>query len=106
MRVVIAGDSVLLRDGLVRLLAEDGHEVVAVAGDAAEFAAAVDRERPDVVVTDVRMPPTHTDEGIRAAVELRQRHPQLPVLVLSHTSRSAGRASSSQAGQPAASATC
>ena len=83
MRVVIAEDSVLLRDGLVRLLAEDGHEVVAVAGDAAELVAAVERERPDAVVADVRMPPTHTDEGIRAAVELRQRHPGLPVLVLS-----------------------
>jgi len=83
VRVVIAEDSVLLRDGLVRLLAEDGHEVVAVAGDAAELVAAVERERPDAVVADVRMPPTHTDEGIRAAVELRQRHPGLPVLVLS-----------------------
>ena len=83
MRVVIAEDSVLLRDGLVRLLAEDGHEVVAVAGDAAELVAAVEHERPDAVVADVRMPPTHTDEGIRAAVELRQRHPGLPVLVLS-----------------------
>jgi DNA-binding NarL/FixJ family response regulator len=83
VRVVIAEDSVLLRDGLVRLLAEDGHEVVAVAGDAAELVAAVEHERPDAVVADVRMPPTHTDEGIRAAVELRQRHPGLPVLVLS-----------------------
>jgi DNA-binding NarL/FixJ family response regulator len=83
VRVVIAEDSVLLRDGLVRLLAEDGHEVAAVAGDAAELVAAVERERPDAVVADVRMPPTHTDEGIRAAVELRQRHPGLPVLVLS-----------------------
>ena len=83
MRVVIAEDSVLLRDGLVRLLAEDGHEVAAVAGDAAELVAAVERERPDAVVADGRMPPTHTDEGIRAAVELRQRHPGLPVLVLS-----------------------
>jgi DNA-binding NarL/FixJ family response regulator len=83
MRVVIAEDSVLLRDGLVRLLEDDGHDVAAVVGDAAELVTAVDRERPDVVVADVRMPPTHTDEGIRAAVELRERHPGLPVLVLS-----------------------
>ena len=83
MRVVIAEDSVLLRDGLVRLLAEDGHVVVAVVGDAFELVSAVDRERPDIVVADVRMPPTHTDEGIRAALELRERHPDLPVLVLS-----------------------
>jgi DNA-binding NarL/FixJ family response regulator len=83
VRVVIAEDSILLRDGLVRLLAVDGHVVVAVAGDAAELVTAVERERPDVVVADVRMPPTHTDEGIRAAVELRERHPGLPVLVLS-----------------------
>ena len=83
MRVVIAEDSILLRDGLVRLLAEDGHVVVAVAGDAFELVSAVERERPDIVVADVRMPPTHTDEGIRAALELRERHPDLPVLVLS-----------------------
>jgi DNA-binding NarL/FixJ family response regulator len=83
MRVLIAEDSILLRDGLVRLLAEDGHVVVGVAGDAVELIAAVDRERPDIVVADVRMPPTHTDEGIRAAVELRDRHPELPILVLS-----------------------
>ena len=83
MRVVIAEDSVLLRDGLVRLLAEDGHVVVAVVGDAFELVSAVERERPDIVVADVRMPPTHTDEGIRAALELRERHPDLPVLVLS-----------------------
>ena len=83
MRVVIAEDSVLLRDGLVRLLAEDGHVVVAAAGDAAELVTAVERERPDVVVADVRMPPTHTDEGIRAAVEIRAAPAGLPVLVLS-----------------------
>jgi DNA-binding NarL/FixJ family response regulator len=65
------------------LLAEDGHVVAAVAGDAFELVKAVERERPDIVVADVRMPPTHTDEGIRAALELRERHPELPVLVLS-----------------------
>jgi DNA-binding NarL/FixJ family response regulator len=62
VRVVIAEDSVLLRDGLVRLLAERGHEVVAAAGDAAELMSAVERETPDVAIVDVRMPPAFTDE--------------------------------------------
>lgn len=83
MRVVIAEDNVLLRDGLERLLAERGHAVVATAGDAAQLVAAVDRTAPDIAVVDVRMPPTFTDEGIRAALELRERHPALAVLVLS-----------------------
>ncbi|HEY2354606.1 MAG TPA: response regulator transcription factor [Gaiellaceae bacterium] len=83
MRVVIAEDSVLLRDGLVRLLAERGHEVVATAGDAAQLVAAAEREAPDIAIVDVRMPPTFTDEGIRAALELRERRPELAVLVLS-----------------------
>ncbi|WP_329098289.1 response regulator transcription factor [Actinomadura citrea] len=82
MRVVLADDAVLLREGLVALLARFNHTVVAV-GDAIALAAAVDDERPDVVVTDVRMPPTFTDEGLHAAVDLRLRHPGLPVLVLS-----------------------
>jgi DNA-binding NarL/FixJ family response regulator len=82
LRVVLADDAVLLREGLVALLARFRHEVVAV-GDAAALAVAVDAERPDVVVTDVRMPPSFTDEGLHAAVALRQRHPGLPVLVLS-----------------------
>lgn len=85
MRIVIAEDSVLLLDGLTRLLAAEGHDVtgyrtadelVAVLGDPAA-------NLPDVLVTDVRMPPTHTDEGLRAAVHLRGLHPRLPVLVLS-----------------------
>jgi DNA-binding NarL/FixJ family response regulator len=83
MRIVIAEDSVLLRDGLIRLLAERGHEVVATAGDAVELLAAVAREDPDVAIVDVRMPPTFTDEGVRAALELRERSPELAVLVLS-----------------------
>ena len=83
MRIVIAEDSVLLRDGLTRLLAERGHEVVATAGDAVELLAAVAREEPDVAIVDVRMPPTFTDEGVRAALELRERNPALAVLVLS-----------------------
>ena len=83
MRIVIAEDSVLLRAGLVRLLADAGEQVVAEAGDADELLDAVNRERPDLVLADVRMPPTHTDEGIRAALTLRRQHPGLAVLVLS-----------------------
>jgi DNA-binding NarL/FixJ family response regulator len=83
VRVVIAEDSVLLRDGLARLLAERGHQVAAAAGDAAELLAAVEREQPDIAIVDVRMPPTFTDEGVRAAFELRSRRPELAVLVLS-----------------------
>jgi DNA-binding NarL/FixJ family response regulator len=83
MRVVIAEDAVLLREGLVRLLAERGHQVAATVGDAAELVTAVERERPDIAIVDVRMPPSFTDEGIRAALELRTRFPELAVLVLS-----------------------
>ena len=83
MRIVIAEDSALLRDGLVRMLEANGHEVVASVGDAAELVSVVDARRPELVVLDVRMPPTHTDEGIRAALELRARWPELAVLVLS-----------------------
>ncbi len=85
MRVIIAEDSVLLRAGLVRLLADHGHEVVAAVADGDALLDAYDRQGDavDVAVVDVRMPPTHTDEGIRAAVELRRRRPGAPVLVLS-----------------------
>ncbi|MER7893004.1 response regulator transcription factor [Micromonospora sp. NPDC094482] len=83
MRIVLAEDSTLLREGLVRLLAEEGHHVVAAVGTADELVAAVDQEHPDVVVTDVRMPPTHTDDGLRAALEIRRRRPTTGVLVLS-----------------------
>ncbi|WP_217245501.1 response regulator transcription factor [Streptomyces sp. AC602_WCS936] len=83
LRVVLAEDGVLLRDGLAGLLARFGHEVVASVGDAEALVAAVGEHAPDVVVTDVRMPPGFQDEGLRAAVELRQRRPGLPVLVLS-----------------------
>ncbi|MCQ9131561.1 MULTISPECIES: response regulator transcription factor [Streptomyces] len=83
MRVVLAEDSVLLRDGLTALLARFGHEVVAAVGDAGALLAAVAEHRPQVVVTDVRMPPAFQDEGLRAAVRLRADHPGLPVLVLS-----------------------
>ncbi len=83
MRVVIAEDSVLLRDGLTRLLEERGHEVVGTAGDAVQLLAVVGRVAPEVAIVDVRMPPTFTDEGVRAALELRERSPELAVLVLS-----------------------
>lgn len=83
MRVVIAEDSVLLREGIVRLLADAGLEVVAAVGDAAAALAAVVGHEPDIVVMDVRMPPTHTDEGIRAALAVRRDHPGVAVLVLS-----------------------
>jgi len=83
MRIVIAEDAVLLREGLRRLLAEAGHEVVATVGEGLALIAAVDRHRPDLAIVDVRMPPTYTDEGLRAAIASRQRHPGIRVLVLS-----------------------
>jgi DNA-binding NarL/FixJ family response regulator len=83
MRVVIAEDSALLREGLVRLLEDRGHQVAAAVEDASSLLTAVAEHHPDVVVTDIRMPPTHTDEGLRAAAELRKHHPDIGVLVLS-----------------------
>ncbi|MEU8803180.1 response regulator transcription factor [Spirillospora sp. NPDC048819] len=83
MRVMLAEDSTLLREGLVRLLAEEGHDVAAAVGDGDALIAAVAGGPPDVVVVDVRMPPTHTDEGLRAALEIRRRWPDVGVLVLS-----------------------
>ncbi|MEU6107375.1 response regulator transcription factor [Streptomyces albidoflavus] len=83
MRVILAEDSTLLREGLVRLLVEEGHEVLAAVGTAESLLSEVAAAPPDVVVTDIRMPPGHTDEGVRAAVEIRRRHPQVGVLVLS-----------------------
>lgn len=83
MRVILAEDSTLLREGLVRLLAEEGHDVVAAVGDGDALVSATAAYRPDVVVTDVRMPPTHSDEGLRAALEIRRRWPETGVLVLS-----------------------
>jgi DNA-binding NarL/FixJ family response regulator len=83
MRVVIADDSLLLREGVSRLLVEAGFEVVGQAGDADELLREVAEKAPDVAIVDIRMPPTHTDEGLRAARELRRRYPELGVLVLS-----------------------
>jgi DNA-binding NarL/FixJ family response regulator len=83
MRVVIAEDAALFRAGLVRLLEDHGHQVCAAVGDGDALLAAVARYRPDVAVVDIRMPPTHTDEGLRAAISLRRDHPGTGVLVLS-----------------------
>ena len=83
MRVVVADDSPLLREGVAHVLAEDGIEVVAQVGDATALLHAVERLQPDLAIVDVRMPPTQTDEGARAAIEIRARHPELSVLLLS-----------------------
>jgi len=83
MRIVVADDAVLLREGLVRLLTENDHEVVAVVGDGPSLVRAIAAHEPDVSIVDVRMPPSHTDEGLRAAVEARRLVPGSPVLVLS-----------------------
>ncbi len=83
MRVVIAEDSVLLREGLHRLLTEAGHTVAAVVGDGPGLVAAVEEEHPDIAIVDVRMPPDYRDEGLRAAIEARRRVPGTAVLVLS-----------------------
>ena len=83
LKVVIADDAVLLREGLARLLGESGFEVVAQAGDADDLLRKVGAHKPDVAIVDVRMPPTHTDEGLRAAAEIRDKHPDTGVLVLS-----------------------
>jgi DNA-binding NarL/FixJ family response regulator len=83
VRVVIAEDSVLLREGLTRLLAEAGFDVLAAVDDAEQLLRAVAARQPDVVVADVRMPPTHRDEGVRAALVIRHRWPKIAVLLLS-----------------------
>ena len=83
LRVVIAEDSALIREGIARLIEESGGTVVAKVGDGEAFVAAVEAHRPDVSVVDVRMPPTQRDEGLRAAIEARRRVPGTPILVLS-----------------------
>jgi len=83
MQIVIAEDSVLLRAGLTRILADAGEEVVATVGDADSLMTAVERHGPTLAVVDVRMPPTHTDDGLRAALAIRQRWPSVGILVLS-----------------------
>jgi DNA-binding NarL/FixJ family response regulator len=83
MRVVIVEDQVLLREGLARLFTDSGHETVATLGDASPVADVVERKRPDLVIFDIRLPPTYTDEGARSAKEIKASHPELGVLVLS-----------------------
>ena len=83
MRVVVADDAVILREGLARLLTEAGFEIAGLAADAEALVSLVEREQPDVAIVDIRMPPTHTDEGLRAAKEIRARAPATAILVLS-----------------------
>ena len=90
MRVVVAEDQALLREGLARLFADANHEVVATVGDADRLRAAVSEHNPDLAVVDVRMPPSFTDEGVRAAHWIRDTHPDVGVLVLSQHVESAG----------------
>lgn len=89
MRIVIADDAVILREGLVRILTELGIEVVGVAGDASELLRLVSAEKPDVAVVDIRMPPTHTDEGLQASRTIRERWPGTGVIILSQHVRPA-----------------
>ena len=87
MRVVLADDSVILREGLSRLLVEAGFEVVGQAADAGELLEQIEATAPDVAIVDIRMPPSHTDEGLRAAAEIRALHPAVGILVLSQYAR-------------------
>ena len=82
-RLVVADDAVLFREGLVRLLTDAGHEVIAAVADASALLTAIEADRPDLAVIDVRMPPDGTDDGVRAALALRAQDPDLPVLLLS-----------------------
>src|SRR6478735_7333223 len=87
IRVLLGEDSLIVREGVSKLLdADESIAVVAAVGDAQSLTEACERERPDVVVTDIRMPPTHTDEGIRVAAQLRATHPEIGVVVLSQYS--------------------
>ena len=83
MRIVIAEDSVLLREGIARLLSDAGCEIIAAVGDGPALVAAIVAHRPDIAIVDVRMPPSHRDEGLRAALEARRRVPGSPILILS-----------------------
>lgn len=83
MRVVIAEDAAMMREGLIRLLADRGHQVCAAVTDGEALLTAVAEHGPDVAVVDIRMPPTHTDEGLRAAIDIRRDHPATGVLVFS-----------------------
>ena len=83
MRILICEDSVLLREGLVRLLEHSGHDVAAALPDTTELFATLEHDMPDLAILDVRLPPTYSDEGIRAALQIREQYPDLPLLVLS-----------------------
>jgi DNA-binding NarL/FixJ family response regulator len=83
MNIVIAEDSAVIRAGLAEILADRGHKVVAAVGDAEALLSAVDSHQPDVAIVDVRMPPGHTDEGLRAAIAIRRTHPKVGILVFS-----------------------
>lgn len=83
MRILICEDSVLLREGLVRLLEHSGHQVSAALPDTTQLFSTLDTDMPDLAILDVRLPPTYSDEGIRAAITIRERYPELPLLVLS-----------------------
>jgi DNA-binding NarL/FixJ family response regulator len=87
VRVVVADDAVILREGLARLLVEAGFEVVGQAADADELLEQIEATTPDVAIVDIRMPPSHTDEGLRAAAEIRAAHPNVGILVLSQYAR-------------------
>jgi DNA-binding NarL/FixJ family response regulator len=87
LRVVVADDAVILREGLARLLVEAGFEVVGQAADADELLEQIESTSPDVAIVDIRMPPSHTDEGLRAAAEIRAAHPNVGILVLSQYAR-------------------
>jgi DNA-binding NarL/FixJ family response regulator len=87
VRVVVADDAVILREGLARLLVEAGFEVVGQAADAGELLEQIDSTSPDVAIVDIRMPPTHTDEGLQAAAQIRAEHPSVGILVLSQYAR-------------------
>jgi DNA-binding NarL/FixJ family response regulator len=87
VRVVVADDAVILREGLARLLVEAGFEVVGQAADAGELLEQIESTAPDVAIVDIRMPPTHTDEGLQAAAEIRAEHPSVGILVLSQYAR-------------------
>jgi DNA-binding NarL/FixJ family response regulator len=98
MRVIVVEDVLLTREGIVHLLTDAGIDVVAQTGDAEDIVALVDRERPDAVILDIRMPPTHTDEGLVAAGLVRDMDPRVGILILSHYTCSRNT--------PKASATC
>jgi DNA-binding NarL/FixJ family response regulator len=106
VRIVIAEDAAMMREGLIRLLTDCGHEVCAAVADGPALLAAVARHRPDVTVVDIRMPPTHTDEGLRAALELRDRHPGTGVLVFSQYIETRYASQLLAGGAPQAWATC